>query len=157
MRNATCWSALILLTLAGCGSYFMPDRNIGDTLPSTQIVGTWVLSGKSLELLKRDGYADSGKPHQIVFHADGRCDYSSVEFGPPKSSHQTRAGTWMLLQNVPKNGGTKANEVKLTLQENGHERQESLDIARENGVLILWRYHGDPDSWEFIEYKREQP
>jgi hypothetical protein len=148
---------VILLMLAGCGSYFMPDRNISDALPSTQIVGTWVLTGKSLELLKRDGYADSGKPHQIVFHADGRCDYSSVEFGPPKSSHETRAGTWMLLQNVPESGGTKANEVSMTFKEPGITRGEALNIARENGALILWKFYGDPDSWEFIEYRREQP
>lgn len=147
MRNATCWGVLILLTLAGCGSYFMPDRNISDALPSTQIVGTWKLTERSLALLKRDGYPGLDKPQQIVFHADGRCEYAAalVEMEGRPLSYKARTGTWMLLQNVPESGGTKANEVSMTFKEPGVTRGEALNIARENGVLILWKFYGDPD------------
>jgi hypothetical protein len=27
--------------------------------------------------------------------------------------------------------------------------------ARQEGELIMWKFHGDPDLWEFVEYTRK--
>ena len=127
----------------------MPDRNISDQIAAKDIVGTWVLDEESLKLLKRDGYQDAERPHQIVFHEDGRCEYSSVEIFMPRIRYKSEKGIWELKHNIKENYGTKANEIRLPVA-------GELNLARKDGALILWDFYGDPDSWEFMEYKLKQ-
>lgn len=148
MRNATGLGAILLLMLAGCGSYFMPDRNISDRIAEKDLVGTWVLTAESLKLLKRDGYQDAEQVQQIVFKDDGRCEYSGVEIYKPKLSYKSTQGSWKLKHDVKESGGTKANAIELPVA-------GELNLARKDGVLILWAFYGDPDSWEFMEYVKK--
>ena len=151
-------SNLILLALCvaltGCGAD--PDRNVKETLFEKDVVGTWKMSTNSLGLLVRDGFR-SNPTHRytITFGTDGTCVFESVE-SLDKHRYVSASGTWRLEHDTQGDSNVKKkNALKLELRVDGERHIHYLNIAKENGVLILWNYHSDPDLWEFIEYGRD--
>jgi hypothetical protein len=82
---------------SACGRYFPPDIHLPRYATVEEIIGTWNLAAHTLGIAKRDGYvAPESTPHQIVFRADGTCDFRSItEFGH-KVEYRDALGSWKL-------------------------------------------------------------
>lgn len=142
--------------VAGCGSYFAPDRNISDRLDDSALLGTWYLTARSLALLKRDGFRDvAAYRYVMTFKSDRTCVFDSVLDAAKGGSHVTTACTWRLEHDTRGDSNAqKVNALLIQFDVDGVPQGRYLNFARESGILILWNYYGDPDAWEFMEYSR---
>ena len=115
------------------------------------------MTGKSLALLVRDGFSPAATNHYtIVFKADGSCLFQSVESFSEKHRYVSASGIWKLEHDTQGDSNIrKKNALRLELSVDGETHSRYLNFAREHGALILWNYHGDPDQWEFVEYRRD--
>lgn len=149
---------LLCVLITGCGSYFAPDRNVKELLSENDVVGSWKLSAESLVPLVRDGFrSESTNECRIVFNPDGTCVFQSVFSFTRQHRYLAAKGFWRLEHDTTGNSNIKkknALSLELMIEEANHVSY--LNFAREDGVLVLWNYHGDPDQWEFIEYRRER-
>ena len=144
---------LAAMLLAACGRYFAPDINLERYATEKEIVGSWSLVSRTLEIASRDGYAPAaGTPHEISFREDGTCVFRSItEFGQ-KADYLDARGSWKLEHDTGMPSEKKRkNEVSIRIK----DREISLYLTEEKGQLLLWEFWGDPDSWEFIKYERK--
>ena len=131
------------ITSVGCG--ILPDRNVKRTVDPAELVGIWELTSESLALLKREGYTPAtDQVHRLEFLPDGEMSYASVHDGVEFNYVDQRA-VWYVKNE---------NKIAITIKQPNLTTYSGFGIAEENGRLILWSFLGDPDSWEFIEYKR---
>jgi hypothetical protein len=140
----------------GCGSYFPPNRHISDRIEDAAVVGTWRMTERSLEHLERAGFKrKSPHDYRLTFNTDHKCEFASVLewMGPP--TYLKVPCTWRLEHDVEGfSNRSKANILRITFDLAGKPHGLDQNFAREEGELVLWQYHGDPDMWQFIEYTR---
>jgi hypothetical protein len=150
--------SLLCVLITGCGSYFAPDRNVKETLSEKDVVGSWKMSAESLVPLVRDGFRSaSTNEYRIVFNPDGTCVFQSVFSFTRQHRYLAAKGSWRLEHDTTGNSNIKKkNALRIELLVEGANHLSHLNFARENGALVLWNYHGDPDQWEFVEYRRER-
>ena len=152
--HALPWLLLVLL-LTGCPRpLWLPDRNLKEYLSEQDVVGQWRLTAESLDLLTHDGFkpADSHR-YLIALLADGTCRFQTVmpEIGR-SAIYQELTGKWKLEHDETNGANTKIKNT-LSLELTGYSTGFAFD--KKNGALILWTFYGDPDSWQFIEYKKD--
>jgi len=149
---AFCSLILGALLVAGCARYFTPNINLDRYATKEEIVGTWQLSPTTLELAEHDGYhPPKGQIHEIQFHPDGTCTFRSITEWGQKATYRSEEGTWALEHDTEHKGERKRkNELKVILGSEGL----SYYPTEEEGKILLWYWWGDPDSWEFIKYKK---
>jgi hypothetical protein len=143
---------IAIAALAACGR-FAPDRNLKRHVSENDIVGTWRLLPKSLDVVKKDaGYSPAeGTPHDIIFRADGSCHFRSIdEGGPVRAEYFDTEGTWKLVHHPAFGGESKENEVQIVIGVSGI----NFNLAEEKRRLHLWQFWGDPDEWQFLEYEK---
>ena len=66
-------------------------------------------------------------------------------------------GKWKLEHDTT--GGSnikKKNTIQIDLAIANGTHTRYLNFAKENETLVLWQFYGDPDSWEFMEYKKTE-
>ena len=145
---------LVAALLSGCGRYFRPDINLDRYASDAEIVGRWALRPASLAIAKRDGYAaPEGRPHELVFHINGECEYRTIRQPSWRQCEYTEASVaWMLQHDVRSSGWTHKNELILTFTSG----QTFLHLTEEHGKLVLWTYWRDPDAWELLQYDKHQ-
>ena len=137
--------------LVGCGIMFAPDPFTKDPVDTERLVGTWVMTPDSLPLLVADGYDDKGLENQIVFHANGTAEFSSVTDLTSPPTHQERTGRWE-ISNCPVNGETR---VKIIAESPDPRRTIFSSAFSSNRKRLRLRdFYGDPDMWEFLEYHK---
>ena len=145
-------SLLIIFTLlSSCGRYFMPDKNLQRHVQKSEVIGTWIMTPESIKLMVRDGYVvDPTLKYQMIIRLDGTMSFDSV--GTAYDNYPTiRAeGSYFIAHHED---GTTT--LGTNLWYNNIENNYHYSFAEEDGVLTLWEYHGDPDSWEFIEYTKK--
>ena len=154
--HALPWLLLVLL-LAGCPHpLWLPDRNLKENLSDADVVGEWRLTAESLELLKRDGFkpADAHR-YLITLLKDGTCTFQTVlDRMPEPAVYHEATGKWKLAPATDRDAKAKRkNALSLELKINGGYNT-GFGFDRKNKALLLWTHHGDPDSWEFIEYQK---
>jgi hypothetical protein len=146
-------SFLLLLCLCGCG---LPDRSLKTKVNPPDVHGTWQLSRESLNLLQRDGFpADAHKSHRIEFLADGSLRYQSVlpEFKGGK--YLDIPGEWSLAHDTTACSNIRVkNALQLTLHSLDTTIGTCLLFDKDKDAIVLWEFYGDPDSWEFLEYRK---
>lgn len=150
---------LALITLpfvAGCG---MPDFRIKRKVAANEIIGTWELDPKSSAFATDNDIdrhkADPTKVHAITFVAGGTCQFRSVLQMPTR--YVDALGEWEIS---PTDDDPKGSQIDISLKIEGDARHTfSMGLKEISGELILWQFWGDPDSWKFVEYRRqaEQP
>jgi hypothetical protein len=152
---------LILLTIicTGCPHPLgMPDRNLKTYVQDQDVVGVWSLQPESLSLLTRDGFkADSSHMYQIQFQADGACSFRSVVDEFSGGTYHDAKGEWKLEHDTT--GGSnieKKNTIEMNLSLPNGRHIQYLNFDKVDGSLVLWQFYGDPDSWEFMEYKKAE-
>src|SRR4051812_6583208 len=72
--------AILCVSVAGCGNYFAPDRNLKEPLTQKDVIGTWKISTNSLALLVRSGFqAAPTNQYTIAMNPDNTCSFQSVD------------------------------------------------------------------------------
>ena len=141
---------LCLTLLSGCG---LPDIRLKRMMATSEVVGIWELDPGSSALAvdgdNVDYVIDRTKPHEILFRPDGTCRYRSVFQMPTR--YVDAEGKWSIVRTPD---DPKGSEVRLEINTNG-VHVFSLDAKEDAGRLILWEFWGDPDLWNFLEYKRK--
>ena len=122
------------------------------------VIGAWKMSIESVAPLVRDGFhSEPTNECRIIFNPDGTCLFQSVYSFARQHRYLAVIGSWRLEHDT--NGDSnikKKNALRLELLIEGANHLSHLNFAREDGVLVLWNYHGDPDQWEFVEYRRNR-
>ena len=153
-RGLRCVATILAaLVLAACGRYFAPDLNLDRHVTEKELEGTWSLVTATLELARRGGYAPrAGTRHEIVFRANGTCEFRSLTDDPGSADYLEASGTWRLLHDTGAAAEKKRkNELRIRMQ----HRDVILFLMEENDRLRLWNFWGDPDSWVFIKYDKK--
>jgi hypothetical protein len=150
---------LIALILCGCCGpcAALPDRNIKRTVAPEEIVGTWKLTPDTVELIHRNHLKESPEhAYTVTLNADGSMKFASVhQEGVGMFQYIEAEGKWSLgLDSVIGDPSRKHYQLDITIDESGKRLTERFGLTDMNGKLVLWRFLGDPDSWEFIEYER---
>jgi hypothetical protein len=145
---------LLLPLLWSCGP---PDIRIKRAVTAGELVGTWRLDpGSSALAADGDGddyRPDPGKPHEIVFRADGTCRYRSVLQMPTR--YVDAEGEWKISAT---SDDPKGCEVEVELGNvSGATYLFSLDLREDSGCLVLWEFWSDPDLWNFLDYRKAAP
>ena len=137
----------------------MPDRNLKDYVKEQDVVGRWNLQPESLTLLTRDGFqTNSAQQYYVQFLTNGVCAFHSVIDEFQGGTYRDVKGSWKLEHDTTGGSNIKKKstiQVDLSLPDGRHVRY--LNFDRIDGALVLWQFNGDPDSWEFMEYKKAEP
>ena len=152
---------LILLTAfcTGCPRpLWLPNRNLKSRVEQTDIVGKWILTTNSIGLLKRDGFkVNEHSVYTIDFRTDGTLVYQSVLAGFNTGTYQNVQGMWTLQHDTKIQSNTRSkNAIDMTLKTSEGTHSLCLLFDKDKHGLILWEYYGDPDSGEFMEYRKAE-
>jgi hypothetical protein len=155
MKQILIHGCALLIILTGCNSP-LRDRHLKEYVTENDIVDQWRLMPASLDLLARDGFKSSNNPqHRIVFHADGTCDFNTVLDDSNGLAYYEVSGKWVLEKDSKGDSNIQCkNALRMELKLPTKTYFKYLNFDRRGKQLILWSFHGDPDSWEFMEYER---
>jgi hypothetical protein len=147
--------ALIAVVAVGCGSYFMPNRDISERVEEDAVIGTWRLTEESLRTLERDGFRrDPRHAYTIAFEPNSRCRFASV-LETDKPSYLDAPCTWTLQHDRKDSNGRRIpNQLRLSVSLPNGPYGTDLRFARSDGTLVLWTFYNDPDLWQFLEYAK---
>ncbi len=152
---------LVLVVLAvlcsGC-PWPLPDRNLKEYVKEQDVVGRWNFQPESIALVVRDGFK-TNPTHQyhIQFLKDGTCAFRSVVDEFQGGNYRDVKGKWKLEHDTT--GGSnikKKNTIQIDLSIANGTHTRYLNFDKVDGTLVLWQFYGDPDSWEFMEYKKAE-
>ncbi len=152
---------LVLVVLAvlcsGC-PWPLPDRNLKEYVKEQDVVGRWNFQPESIALVVRDGFK-TNPTHQyhIQFLKDGTCAFRSVVDEFQGGNYHDVKGKWKLEHDTT--GGSnikKKNTIQIDLSIANGTHTRYLNFDKVDGTLVLWQFYGDPDSWEFMEYKKAE-
>ena len=158
MKQLSPFLILVMILCAGCPRpLFLPDRNLKDYVRETDVIGAWNLQQESLDLLIRDGFAtNASHQYHIQFLTNGICVFQSVADKSIGGEYYDVQGTWKLEHDTT--GGSnfgKKNAIRLELPLPNTTHLSYLNLDKRDNALVLWSFYGDPDSWEFIEYMKQ--
>ena len=152
---------LVLVVFAvlcsGC-PWPLPDRNLKEYVKEQDVVGRWNFQPESIALVVRDGFK-TNPTHQyhIQFLKDGTCAFRSVVDEFQAGNYRDVKGKWKLEHDTT--GGSnikKKNTIQIDLSIANGTHTRYLNFDKVDGTLVLWQFYGDPDSWEFMEYKKAE-
>jgi hypothetical protein len=152
---------LVLVVFAvlcsGC-PWPLPDRNLKEYVKEQDVVGRWNFQPESIALVVRDGFK-TNPTHQyhIQFLKDGTCAFRSVVDEFQGGNYRDVKGKWKLEHDTT--GGSnikKKNTIQIDLSIANGTHTRYLNFDKVDGTLVLWQFYGDPDSWEFMEYKKAE-
>ena len=163
MMNGRLRPILVALAIlcSGCPRpLWLPDRNLREYVHEQEVIGIWNLSAESLDLLTRDGFkTNPSHQYRIQFLPDGVCAFQSVvdivgDTDVIREYYDVK-GKWKLEHDTTGNSNIKKkNTLRMALTLPDGEYSYYLNFDKQDGTLVLWDFYGDPDSWEFMEYKR---
>ena len=135
-----------------------PDRNLKEYIQESDIVGEWFLQPASLALLARDGFeTNAAYRYNIQFMTNGGCVFQSVVTAFKGGAYFDIAGIWRLEHDTTGGSDIKVkNAIRLELPLPNTTHLSYLHLDKREAALVLWSFYGDPDSWEFMEYKRAE-
>jgi hypothetical protein len=139
--------------LAGC--QWSEDRFLERDVTAEELVGVWVLQPQSIRDLESVGIelSDDRSAYRIVFRTDDTCwlrtlltdDTDVPGPDPPVTFSRCR---WELT------AGSRQH-LSLALIDLPRRFTQYHFAATGGGDLMLWQYIGDPDSWDYLEFRKE--
>jgi hypothetical protein len=134
----------------------IPDMNRYVT--QEDLIGVWIHTPSTERIIAR--YKPSGtrptKCH-LALYRDGTCDFDSVYGRYDSFAYRKTSGNWILEHDTEGNSNIrKKNAIAFDMKSREFAGNMYLNITEKKGKLILWEWHGDPDSREFIEYMKEE-
>jgi len=148
----------VSVLLSSCLPDYFPRRHLTRKVEDRELIGTWRLTDKSADVLRRAGLMANQSKQQIVFKAPGSClfqGYSEAAhaFVEAEGNYTLEYGASHLA------GRSKVNVLEINLgvlPETGKIAYQRLYFAERNGHLIVWHYLGDADARMHIDYQRQQ-
>lgn len=142
-----------LLLLQSCLPNYFARRPLKEEISKGQVVGRWRLTKESAAMLDLHGLTVNSRDSTVEFFGEGRCVLQNFVYGDDLI---TQPGTWTIEHDVAEGGGSfKKNELRIAIISSGKPRICFLDFGRERNRFLLWRYHGDPDGRNYVDYERE--
>ena len=136
--------AVLLVCDAGCLPDYFPRRPTNRWIDEAQLIGSWAAIGKHTPTRLQDG-------NRLQFATEMEIKNSGVCVVRWPDA-PTVIGKWGLLHDsIGAGGDTEKNVLQMRIVD-GVVTEFSISV--ENGHLALWRYIGDPDSREFIEFRK---
>lgn len=148
---------LIATWFCGC-AVPLPDLDLKRTVKRDEIIGVWVLTPHSKDMIAKQKSAGT-KPEKchIKFSPDGTCEFHSAYSKGIDVVYLQSSGKWVLEHDTDGDSNVKKkNALRLLMQSSEFYSNTYLNCMEENGKLILWNFHGDPDSMDLIEYVKEE-
>lgn len=159
MKHGIIASMIGLALCTGCPRpLWLPDRNLDRLVSREEVIGTWFMTTNSLRLLSRYGFnADTTNKYSIIFRENGSLSFNSVLAGFDAITSHNIDGNWELQhdENGFSNNRAKNILIMSLVAEDG-SYSTSLNFDKDKSGIILWEFYGDPDMWEFIEYKKAE-
>lgn len=145
---------------------FVINNLLGATTPpdlkryvtQDELIGVWIHTPDTERIIARDKPAGArpSKCH-LTLNKDGTCEFDSVYGFYDDFAYQKSSGTWTLEHDTEGDSNVrKKNTIAFDMNEKGFAGNMYLNLKEKNGKLILWAWYGDPDSWEFVEYTKEE-
>lgn len=139
--------AVFVLSHSGCFPDYWPQHTVKDKLSEEQLVGQWRLaSGNHNQIRDREG---KKLPQKLDIMATGVYQVERTG-GEPVFAQ----GGWTLRHGLMGDTGEiEANvvEVRAASRDAINDR---FSVSADRNGLVLWRYQGDPDDGEFVEYHK---
>ncbi|MDP7010932.1 MAG: hypothetical protein QF685_06090 [Verrucomicrobiota bacterium] len=153
MKQLSTFLIVLAILCAGCG---LPDRNLKENVKEQDVVCEWSLRPESLALLARDGFKTNSTHHyRIHFQTNGACLFQTVVDDFRSGVYHDVKGTWKLEHDTTGNSNIKKkNTIQIELPLPSGRYIFHLNFDKHDGKLVLWNFYGDPDSWEFMEYRK---
>jgi len=135
----------------------LPDRHLHQLPDASELVGIWKVDSNTLQRL-RDSYEGLSKTkiddHALVLRKDGTCSFKTYWDFDSDQNYAISEGTWKLamLETVAGKGQRGAAVVVNFKAAGAGEVETKFWIARENGILVLWKYIGDPDYTRYADF-----
>jgi hypothetical protein len=141
-------SIAALVAITACR--FPSDIDLPRYASRDEIIGTWELSAGTLTLGKRAGYSPpAGRPHELVFRADGTCDFRSIIHFADKVDYLDAHGVWKLEHDVGSPPSRK-NQLEISID----TREIPFYLMDVTGRVEVWYPWSDPDEPTFIRYAK---
>ena len=139
---------VFMLSNSGCFSDYWPQHTVKDQLSEERLVGQWRLATGSRNVIRdREGRK---LPTIIDLRAGG-------VYRVERTGSQTifAEGGWTLRHGLMGDTGEiEANVVEMRAA-NQDAINDRFSVAAGRNGLVLWRYQGDPDEGEFVEYHKQ--
>jgi hypothetical protein len=165
---------LMSLFLCGCKRITgLSDRYAKRKITESEIIGTWIASEDSMSRITKEGYNLFNKCeyHTLIFKEENKCIISTYENIPPSPISQEERMLYLQNQEAEWHIGEKFLYVKhvrksvpaiiITITNKSHgingdigveEIKLNFYIADNREGLVLWRYIGDPDYCEYLDF-----
>jgi hypothetical protein len=151
--------AVALLSLTACLPDYFPPKNVTRRVQTDELVGTWILTKRSVDMLCAKDLVNSETCDQtITFSASGACSFRS--YSQSAETCLSANGTWNLEYGdtlAARRQKSNVLEIRLdVVRPSGKRAYERLFFTEDKGMLILWHSLGDADARIYIEYTREK-
>ena len=123
-----------------------------------ELIGVWIPTSGTERIIAQDKPSGT-RPEKchLKLNRDGTCEFDSVYGSYSSFAYRKTTGTWALEHDTDGNSNVrKKNAIAFDMQSREFAGNMYLNITENKGKLILWEWHGDPDSCEFIEYEKEE-
>lgn len=139
-------------------SALTPPPDLRRYVTQDELIGVWIHNSSTERIIARDKPSGTrpSKCH-LTLHRDGTCDFDSVYGSYDSFAYYKSSGSWTLEHDTEGNSNRrKKNAIAFDMESPEFAGNIYLNIKEKKGKLILWEWHEDPDSWEFIEYVKEE-
>lgn len=135
-----------------------PPPDLRRYVTQDELVGVWIHTASTERLIARDKPSGTRPLKcQLTLRSDGTCDFDSVYGLYYSLAYRKSTGSWKLEHDTDGNSNRRRkNAIAFDMESPEFAGNMYLNLKEKNGKLILWEWHGDPDSWEFIEYVKEE-
>ncbi|MHC4167440.1 MAG: hypothetical protein ACYSWQ_10820 [Planctomycetota bacterium] len=135
-----------------------PAPDLRRYVTQEELVGVWVPTAATQRIIaKEEPSGTEPLKCYITLHADGTCEFDSVYDHHYSPAYRKSPGTWTLEHDTEGNSNVrKKNAIAFDMESKEFAGNMYLNLKEKKGKLVLWEWHGDPDSWEFIEYVKEE-
>ena len=135
----------------------IPSPDMKRYVTQDELIGVWIHNTNTENIIKRDKPSGTRPLKcQLILNKDGTCEFDSVYGKYDSFAYRKSKGSWTLEHDTSGDSNIqKKNAVAFDMEEKEFAGNMYLNIKEQDGKLILWQWHDDPDSREFIEYIKE--
>lgn len=150
------FGCVVGISSLACCCQILPDISVKRKLAREDVIGVWVPTDDTLALAEGEGVQGTAPPKLFIeLKADGTCVYESISSEYDHLEYIKATGTWV-LRHDPETQGGDSNEIRFVLQKPDGGHGFSMDFTDDYGELMMWTFHGDPDSWDLVKHRREK-
>lgn len=160
-----------VLFLSGCQA-LLPERSSKEHISELEVLGIWKMNKSTVDIVKRENKFDSSLGYTFELLPDSKCNFNSIivwRFKPSDLKlkyckwelnhdvvlYKENKQTNQLLMTISNTPFHLSSGIKCSENDSIKSRQTTVkfDIAKVNEKISFFKYYGDPDTCEYIEYE----